>query len=116
MFVATFLLLAFGASSGSIRLPESITQLSDSAYLTNAAFALYAVVVMYKSVSVSGQWLRFKSLAAEREKAPVEMRLFVDVRSAEMGIRKKITVWLSRTISTPAKIFCCVPTSLEPIQ
>ncbi|RYG41807.1 MAG: M56 family metallopeptidase, partial [Chitinophagaceae bacterium] len=116
MSVTTFLLLTFGKTSHEASwLYESVARLSGYVILMNAAFGAYVLVVIYKMISISNQWLQFKIRATHREKAPAEMRLFVNVRSSEMGIKKQVGIWLSRTINTPLTYGWLKPVILLPV-
>ncbi|RYG38353.1 MAG: M56 family metallopeptidase, partial [Chitinophagaceae bacterium] len=86
-----------------------------STLLTTASFIVYALVVIFKSASLLNQWYRFKLMASDRESAPTELRLFVDVRRREIGINGKISVWLSRNITTPLTYGWLKPVILLPV-
>lgn len=83
--------------------------------LNNLLFGIYLMIVFYKTFVLYRRWRYFSFITDDRVKAPVEMRLFVDVRSREMGIRKKISVWLSDNISSPLTYGWLKPVILLPI-
>lgn len=67
-------------------------------YLT----ALYVVALMLRLINIRNQWaLHKKNLVSSFIKAPVDLKLFVQKTAIELNIKKDVTLWISKNISTP---------------
>ncbi len=113
--VATFALIFGGAPSVSNSTLGEMLLNGSSNILYNLVFCAYCLAVMYKCFFLSRQWMRFRTRTADKIKAPLDIRLFVTVRSQHLGIRRKVSIWLSGQISSPLTYGWLKPVILLPV-
>ena len=78
--------------------------------------AIYAGILLIKVFQLSYHWKQLQNLyRGNRIKPGIDIRLFTKVKSAEFGIKRKVSVWLSHSISTPLTFGFFKPVILLPV-
>ena len=114
-FASTFMLLMWSRqTSGNVFEVEPGSFVHWPSLLNNVVFGIYVIAVLYKFIQVCNRWKNFRILTADRIAAPVELRLFVSVKAREIGIGKKISIWLSEHLATPLTYGWMKPVILMP--
>jgi beta-lactamase regulating signal transducer with metallopeptidase domain/uncharacterized protein YwgA len=77
---------------------------------------IYVGILLIKVIQLTFHWKQLQNLyRGNRIKPGIEIRLFTKVKSAEFGIKRKVTVWLSHSISTPLTFGFFKPVILLPV-
>lgn len=80
-------------------------------------FILYNLVLSYKLMKAIYTWQQFKKqYKAGLEKPGIDLRLFTTVKTHHLGIKRKVTLWLSSTVSTPVTFGFFRPIILLPVS
>lgn len=84
---------------------------------SNQVFFVYATVVLIKSVSVSFHWLRFqRTYSRDLVKPSSDLKVFTQLKSYHLGIKRKVSLWYSNHITTPVTFGFLKPVILLPVS
>ncbi len=77
---------------------------------------IYTGVLLIKVIQLAYHWKQLQNLyKGNRIKPGIDTRLFTKVKAAEFGIKRKVSVWLSHSISTPLTFGFFKPVILLPV-
>lgn len=119
--IITFVLCR--VNSGSSNLWFSFEQLNNG-YLQNILPAklpayllwLYAAGILYKAGRLLWAWYNFYRFRFKNHiKAPAHFRYFATTIAQRMGIRRKVTIWLSEQVCSPLTYGFLKPVILLPV-
>ncbi len=78
--------------------------------------SFYLFIVIYKSTSIIYHWYTFnENLKITRIKPSIDLKLFTLIKAQEFGIRKKVSLWYSNTVSSPITFGFIKPVILMPV-
>jgi bla regulator protein blaR1 len=83
--------------------------------ISNWLFLSYLVVSTFKLFVYIKGWFVFKSSFSHKVKAPVELRLFTAEKSGLFGISRKVSLWISDSITSPLTYGFIKPVILLPV-
>ena len=87
----------------------------SSSYI-NLIFALYSLIVFYKTTSLFYHWQKFKtSFFKDRQIPSTSLTSFTNNKAKDIGITKLVTVWVTNAIYTPITFGFFKPVILLPI-
>jgi len=121
LFVVTFLLYLFNTPSpGNLpgMLQNIADRVADSSYqmVTPWIFSVYLCIIAFKLAKAMYTWYHFKKLyRSGLQKPSVEFKLFTTLKAHQFGIKRKVTIWLSRSINTPVTFGFFKPVILLPV-
>ena len=111
--------------SGAVSLYADLIEANFSGLLRSQPFieklapwliTMYGLVLIIKSVYLIITWIHFKtSSRASWIRPSIDLKLFTAVKSFQFGIRRKVTLWYSNTISTPMTFGFFKPVILLPV-
>lgn len=117
--VVTFIIYASDVQSLQPALLQISTLVTENSMLRNAVpsvFAVYLMIVAYKTTLLFYHWNRFKTKSNRSlVKATVDHRLFAINKASELGIQKKVALWYSDAISSPITFGFFKPVILLPV-
>jgi len=77
---------------------------------------LYSLVLLYRSARLIINWVHFKDHSKTAWIKPsIDLKLFTTLKSFEFGIRRKVSLWYSNSISTPMTFGFFKPVILLPV-
>lgn len=79
-------------------------------------FSLYVIILVAKLIKGIYTWLHFsKQYKNGISKPAVELKLFTQLKAHQFGIKRKVKLWLSNTITTPVTFGFFKPVILLPV-
>ncbi len=121
VFIVTFFIYYFRVDNSNIPFSFSIIEYlptkNSLLLLTNLFFTIYCLLLFYRSVSTLVTFLHFKkTYTATLQKPSLDLRLFTTQKAFHLGIKRKVTVWYSNTVTTPLTFGFLKPIILLPIS
>jgi beta-lactamase regulating signal transducer with metallopeptidase domain len=84
--------------------------------ITPWLFTLYIVAIVYKMIRAIYEWIQFKrSYYSGLQKPSVDLKLFTITKAHHFGIKRKVQLWLSTTISAPVTFGFFKPIIVLPV-
>lgn len=116
---ATFAIYANNVQSLQPAILEISTLVSEGSLLRDLVplvFAIYVLIIAYKTSLLFYHWDRFKTKCnSSLAKASIGHRSFAINKASDMGIGKKITLWYSDVITSPITFGYLKPVILLPV-
>jgi beta-lactamase regulating signal transducer with metallopeptidase domain len=115
----TFFLFATNSSFHQISIAKLLNAGNEGLVSTYAPFAFYAwlLVAMTKSGIILKQWFSFKKKLAESFIRPsADLKVFTELKSYHLGIKRKVSLWLSENIASPITYGFFKPVILLPFS
>jgi beta-lactamase regulating signal transducer with metallopeptidase domain len=79
-------------------------------------FMVYACIVVFKLIQTIYNWYAFKQqFNASISKPSIELKLFTTNKAHHVGIKRKVTLWLSNNITTPFTFGFLKPVIVLPV-
>lgn len=79
-------------------------------------FLIYLAVVLAKTITLFVQWFYFKkSYKSELQRPSAELKVFTELTTYQLGIRRKVEIWYSKNIETPITFGFLKPVIILPI-
>ena len=115
----TFIIISIQPSLGLLMaLPRSLIQPLQSSFIENNALAICCLYFSFVLLRVSNSffcWNRFKiNYTKSLIKPGLDIRFFTQTKSNQFGISKKVSIWYSKSISTPMTFGFFKPVILLP--
>lgn len=83
----------------------------------NAIFIIYISIVSFKSFFLLGRWMQFRNnIYRNLVKAPIDIKLFTQIKAAHFGIKRKVSIWYSSVVSSPLTFGFFKPVILMPLS
>jgi beta-lactamase regulating signal transducer with metallopeptidase domain len=83
----------------------------------NTLFIIYISVVSFKSFFLIGRWIQFRNnIYRNLVKAPVDIKLFTQIKSTHFGLKRKVSIWYSSVVSSPLTFGFFKPVILLPLS
>ena len=83
---------------------------------TTWIFGSYLFMLTYKLIKAGYTWYQFKmQYRSGLQKPNVDLRLFATSKAYQLGIKRKVTLWLSSNIRTPVTFGFLKPVILMPV-
>ncbi len=84
--------------------------------ITPWLFAIYLFAITYKMMKAMYEWLHFKkSFRAGLQKPTIDLKLFTILKADHFGIKRKVQLWFSNTISAPVTFGFLKPIIVLPV-
>ncbi|MFZ1786603.1 MAG: M56 family metallopeptidase [Ferruginibacter sp.] len=121
LFVLTFLLYFFDANATGYLagISQNISELLGTEYgqaVTSWIFGAYLFIIGYKLLSAMYSWFHFKNrYKSGLQKPSIHLRLFMESKANQFGIKRKIKLWLSHAIQTPVTFGFFKPVIILPV-
>jgi beta-lactamase regulating signal transducer with metallopeptidase domain len=120
-FLFTFCLYFFSAQNPILPFAYSIIDYLPTKntllQTTNWFFVIYCLLLFYKTAANLYSFFYFKkTYSTSLQKPLIDVRLFATQKAFHLGIKKKISVWYSTTVSTPITFGFLKPVILLPIS
>jgi beta-lactamase regulating signal transducer with metallopeptidase domain len=115
----TFFLFATNSSFHQISIAKLLNAGNEGLVSTYAPFAFYAwlLVAITKSGIILKQWFSFKKKLAESFIRPsADLKVFTQLKSYHLGIKRKVSLWLSENIASPITYGFFKPVILLPFS
>lgn len=119
--IFTFCIIFFNVQTSGLvlMLTKNIQAINDFETIRFAApwiFSFYVMVLVTKLIKGIFTWLHFsKEYKNGILKPAVELKLFMQLKAHQFGIKRKIKLWLSNTINTPVTFGFFKPVILLPV-
>ncbi len=121
LFAGTFLIYFLGAVGYNI-LAASVQNFTNALsgdgikIITPWIFSLYLFIIACKLFKAVYSWYLFKlQFKNGLLKPPVELKLFMDLKAHQFGIKRKVKLWLSTSVQTPVTFGYFKPIILLPV-
>jgi beta-lactamase regulating signal transducer with metallopeptidase domain len=115
----TFFLFATNSSFHQISIAQLLNAGNESIISTYAPYVFYAwfLVASVKSGIILKQWLSFKKkLAVSFIRPSVDLKVFTELKSYHLGIKRKVSLWFSEKIASPITYGFFKPVILLPFS
>ena len=121
LFVLSFFIYFTGnnAHSSFSQMGDTILSFAGSAntrMITTWVFSIYIAVFTYKLIRAVYLWINFKQQYRSGLQRPTaDLKVFMEMKSYQFGIKRKVKLWLSSTVNTPVTFGFFKPVILLPI-
>jgi bla regulator protein blaR1 len=116
-FTIIYLNLHFATAFSSILITEYLPVIDDSSILYQTLLTTYIFVVFFKLTGTLYKWQKFKyEIKKSLSKPPIDIRLFTTTKALHLGIKQKVQIWYSNTVSSPLTFGFFKPIILLPIS
>ena len=79
-------------------------------------FSVYSIVVLIKITSLFLQWFNFtRSFKNQLQRPSATIKIFTEIKTYQLGIKRKVEVWFSCNIKTPLTFGFLKPIILLPV-
>ena len=115
----TFFLFATNSSFHQISIAQLLNAGNESSISKYAPFVFYAwfLVASVKSGIILKQWLSFKKkLAVSFIRPSADLKIFTELKSYHLGIKRKVSLWFSEKIASPITYGFFKPVILLPFS
>lgn len=115
----TFFLFATNSSFHQISIAQLLNAGNESIISKYAPFVFYAwlLVASVKSGIILKQWLSFKKkLAVSFIRPSADLKMFTELKSYHLGIKRKVSLWFSEKIASPITYGFFKPIILLPFN
>ena len=119
-FTLSFLIYFFNTTSttenfisntvGSVLAADTIVA------ITPWAFTAYTLILAFKLIKAIYQWYNFKKLhQTGLQKPTIDLKLFTALKANHFGIKRKVQLWFSNSLSTPITFGFLKPVIILPV-
>lgn len=89
---------------------------SNIQWLTPWIFGLYIFIIIFKMAKATCAWLHFKQqYKSGLQKPAVDLKLFIETKAFQFGIKRKVQLWLSSSVNTAITFGFFRPIILLPV-
>jgi beta-lactamase regulating signal transducer with metallopeptidase domain len=121
LFILTFFTYYFNAAeSVEVNIISNTINNILSADTINTAtpwlFSFYLLVISYKMIKALYEWINFKKqFNSSLQKPGIDLKLFTAAKANHFGIKRKVQLWLSNTITVPVTFGFLKPIIVLPV-
>jgi beta-lactamase regulating signal transducer with metallopeptidase domain len=121
LFILTFFIYYFNAADGSgvNSISNTVTNILSANIIHNATpwlFSFYLLAITYKMVKALYQWIHFKKqYRSGLQKPAIDLKLFTAAKANHFGIKRKVQLWFSNTITVPVTFGFLKPVIILPV-
>jgi beta-lactamase regulating signal transducer with metallopeptidase domain len=121
LFILTFFIYYFNAADyGGVNIISNAVTNILSANSIHAAtpwlFSFYLLVISYKMIKALYEWIHFKKQFHNGlQKPAIDLKLFTAAKANHFGIKRKVQLWFSNTITVPVTFGFLKPVIILPV-
>jgi beta-lactamase regulating signal transducer with metallopeptidase domain len=121
LFILTFSIYYFNTAdnSGVNSISHTITNILSANSIHAATpwlFSFYLLVISYKMTRALYEWIHFKKqFHSGLQKPAIDLKLFTAAKANHFGIKRKVQLWFSNTITVPVTFGFLKPVIILPV-
>jgi beta-lactamase regulating signal transducer with metallopeptidase domain len=121
LFILTFFIYYFNTAyyCGVNIISHTVTNILSANIIyttTPLLFSFYLLVISYKMIRALYEWIHFKKqFHSGLQKPLIDLKLFTAAKANHFGIKRKVQLWFSNTITVPVTFGFLKPVIILPV-